>query len=170
MGIVATYPMGAFELATLERDRHPRYEKLLIIAEAYLQLGVSIWLDGNFSKKVLRRQFFDLLRKCGVPELVVLRCGCTEPELLEERFARRRSDPLQPDAKANNIVQHYNSVAQFEALSASEFQGLGAWEILVYDSCQKTLGERHHRTPLGDLVEAQLRHCNFISSERQLLL
>lgn len=167
MSIVATYGMGTFDPSSPERlaqDREVRYRRLLEIADAYLCRGLSLWLDGNFPKRAWRAEVFDLARRYRVSEVAVVRCHCSDPARLEERFASRRADRDQPDAEANDISAYHGSVAQFESLLSAELEGLDDWEMLDYDSCRGTLGPRPRPSHLGSEISRQMLVCGFLKS------
>jgi len=164
MNIVATYAMGSFDNSSpdkLARSRAIRYGKLLSVVRTLLENELSVWIDGNFPERRLREDVWGLARTFGVTDAVALKCVCTVPRMLEERFAERRADPLQPDALAAEIGAYWGSVAQFEAIDAVELAGFERAEILVFDSCGCALGESP-ASPLGIEIERSLTHAGYL--------
>jgi predicted kinase len=159
MNIVATYGMGPFDRssdAALECDRQLRYEKLFSIAEAYLRAGLSIWIDGNFPKRVWRRRLWALAALHRVEEVAVLQCICSDETMLEERFERRRADTLQPDASANDMSAYHGSVRQFESIEPDEIENIATSEIIVHDSCRHSIQPQVPLTTTGRLIRDAL--------------
>jgi hypothetical protein len=166
MNLLATYGLGDFDPSSAEllaEARRRRYGLLLELAEAYLQRGLSLWVDGNFPFRTLRSAILGRARSHGVAEVAILQCTCSTPEVLEERFSSRRMDPAQPDAKAAHIREYFRSVSHFEELDASEFEGFANWEVLRFDSCSSRIAERDQPTPLGSEICQQMLHCGFLS-------
>jgi len=167
MNLLATYGMGTFDASSperLARDREVRYRRLFEVADAYLARGLSVWVEGNFPKRAWRAEVFDLARRHRVGEVAVVRCHCSDPSRLEERFASRRADRDQPDAGADNISAYRGSMAQFESLLPAELKGLADWEALDYDSCGGTLGPRPRPSRLGSEIGRQMLVCGFLKS------
>ena len=167
MNLLATYGLGSFDPTSPEKlaqDREIRYRHLFDLAEAYLSRGLSLWVDGNFPRRAWRSGILDAARCHSVSEVVAVQCFCSAPELLEERFQSRRADPEQPDARADDISAYHGSMSQFEPLTADEFTGFAAWEVLEYDSCRKSLGFRERPAVLGSEIRRQMIICGFLNS------
>lgn len=166
MNVLATYGLGSFDPSSPEKlaqDREARYRRLFSLVEAYLSLGLSIWVEANFPLRTWRSEILDLARRHAVSEVTSIQCFCSLPELLEERFRNRRRDPFQPDAQADDISAYYGSVSQFEPLSASEFYGFADWEILEYDSCKNRIKTRTRHSHFGSEILHQMLACGFLT-------
>jgi predicted kinase len=158
MNIVATYGMGSFDRssdAALARDRAVRYARLFAVVETLLEHGLGVWVDGNFPTPELRQRLWTLARIHGVREVVVVQCVCSDEEILRERFASRRADPRQPDGAADDLSAYHGSVRQFQEIGAEELAGFPETEVLLYDSCRRTIAPDRARSKLGiDVLHA----------------
>jgi hypothetical protein len=165
MNLLATYGLGSFDPTSPEKlaqQREERYGHLFELADAYLSRGLSLWVDGNFPQRAWRSGVLGVARRHGVPEVAAIQCFCSMPARLEKRFLSRRTDPDQPDARADDISAYHGSVSQFEPLTPEELEGIPTWEILEYDSCRKRLGPRQHPTRLGSEIRRQMLACRFL--------
>jgi predicted kinase len=155
MNVVGTYGLGGFDRSTMARlaqDREIRYRHLLAIATSYFERGLSVWVEGNFPTRSWRAAILTAARRCNLVELAVVRCDCSDRAALDARFRRRRVDPTQPDATANDISVYDGSVAQFERLDGNEFAGWPRWEVIEYDSCGGAIERWPSTTRLGDEI------------------
>lgn len=117
--------------------RNARYEKLMVITEKYLELNISVVLDGNFPNKNLRKQIYKLGEKYNVMDIISIRCICSDVNKLEERFKYRRENVFTPDSNANTIETYLGSVDDYENITDDKYRNHNISRILFDSGCFK---------------------------------
>lgn len=123
---ISTSIMGPFVSDKNNPDfiplRNSRYERLKMITDKYLSLGISVVLDGNFPFKKLRQEIYSIGRKYNVIDIISIKCTCDDISKLEQRFKYRRNNLNTPDSNANTIDAYWGSVKDYESIVEDKYK------------------------------------------------
>jgi predicted kinase len=138
LGLISNSVLGGFSFDQGRRAaaamRERRYATAAALAETCLEAGISVILDGTYALRQWRQRIYSLAARFAVSDVLAITCTCSDPGVLEERFARRRLDPRWPDAAANHIGAFHGSVEEFEPLSEDRLPEGQRPALLGFDS------------------------------------
>lgn len=84
-----------FGAITSEYEKLRRYEELAGAAETVLGAGMSVVLDGTFSKYECRNRIYRLAERTGIQVINIIHCECyDEEEVLRRLWARKKNEGI----------------------------------------------------------------------------
>jgi hypothetical protein len=156
LGHVTNSVLGAFvsdaTAPTFQELREARYRTATAITRLYLNEGVSVVLDGTFARRAWREAIYQLADEFGVEDLVAITCVCSDPALIEQRFAYRRLASDSPDAAANHWGAYLGSIGAFEPIEGDTLPRGCCISRLTFDSGSFALRRDAILTPYAEAV------------------
>jgi len=156
LGHVTTSVLGEFvsdaTAPNFNALREARYRTTTAITREFLREGVSVILDGTFSRRAWREAIYHLADQFGVEDVVAITCVCSNPAIVQQRLAYRRIALDAPDAAANHWSAYAGSVKDFEPIGIDRLPGGRRISRLVFDSASFDLRREVIMTPFAETV------------------
>jgi thymidylate kinase/predicted kinase len=156
LGLVTTSVLGEFiadaNAPTFHTLQDARYQMATVITRQFLHHGVSVILDGTFSRRLWRDEIYKLADEYNVEHVVAVTCVCSDPALINQRLAHRRVAKNSPDSAANHWDAYLGSVHRFETIEEDRLPSGHLISRLTFDSALMAITRDKSETPYAEEV------------------